>query len=404
MTYSAWISKTASEKGQRQTVDPTPTKKPGWMNRAARKQVSLKEVDDALWSYEEAPSRENLNALKGALEAWGESDAFKQMQNNQGRWTAIEGAIQEMYDWTQRVDRVWTRVEYSPVLTDFSLAAQTLINRFPMMPYVYKSALHETFIDSSLSSKEIYCLKWYRDDAEWTKRLNELGDNSEIAQQSTALTVAWERNHLCRTEHQFLHAPYNRGIEFHQADKGSFTHELLHWCTNEDFKNYIETRYELRSREYNFLKEGLTEWLKRFATGDRSTGGYQNAYEDTVEVAQLTGINELELARTYLAGYGIEEMCDELVKTYNRLLLERAVGKARPSESTYNKDQYDELLNSITRGIGSMRSPKNYDTDARTKTLYNGFLAERLTRENIKDIANAAWANGFTKWKAERGL
>ena len=97
-------------------------------------------------------------------------------------------------------------------------------------------------------------------------------------------------------------------------------------------------------------------------------------------------------------------MCDELVKTYNRLLLERAVGKARPSESTYNKDQYDELLNSITRGIGSMRSPKNYDTDARTKTLYNGFLAERLTRENIKDIANAAWANGFTKWKAERGL
>ena len=81
MTYSAWISKTASEKGQRQTVDPTPTKKPGWMNRAARKQVSLKEVDDALWSYEEAPSRENLNALKGALEAWGESDACNGPQN-----------------------------------------------------------------------------------------------------------------------------------------------------------------------------------------------------------------------------------------------------------------------------------------------------------------------------------
>lgn len=67
-------------------------------------------------------------------------------------------------------------------------------------------------------------------------------------------------------------------------------------------KEYIETNYEKRGRGYTFLKEGLTEWLKRYATGDHATGNYPADYDSAVEVSKGLGITELEMADMYLGG------------------------------------------------------------------------------------------------------
>ena len=398
MTYSEWISATACESREAKRLEqPTDRRRFPWAKN------HLKAFDKALLAYEQLPSRATFEAALEAFNAWLQSPEYAEIDQNAERRTLMESPVKQMSKWfkieARRLTRLETRLEHRGVLSAFSLAAQTLIDRFPTIPDVYKNALQETFLQSADSSEELYCIKWYPGLEEWRARVTELGDDSSAAQTADAFTVSWAVTdaHLCKTEHKYQHAPFNRGIEFHTPSKDSFIHELLHWCTHEYFKNHIETTHKPRTPEYNFLKEGLTEWLKRYATGDPSKGGYPEQYKDAVNVAKRVGITELELAKAYLEGHEVEAMIGKLVQGYKSVLGDRMAAKLGPS-LTYDKAMYDNVLDKFRQkqAKGKLARP---DVDKKfTEAMYAAFRAQNLDHKAITENTNEAWADGYDKW------
>jgi hypothetical protein len=289
------------------------------------------------------------------------------------------------------------RFEYreGQVFATFSLAATCLIDRFPMMDSLYKNALQQTFITDEFGGEKLYCIKWYQEQDEFSRRITRLGDNTVKAQEAKAFTVTWSSTDefLCVTEHEQRNAPFNRGIEFHEVDKGSFTHELLHWCTHEDFKNHIEARFARPGPHYDFFKEALTEWLKRYATNDPNTGGYQELYENAVAIAKIAEISELQLAETYLAGRRIEQTADKLYNAYNTFELEKLM--LRQSAGRWDETEYKRLLGVIKgRGFSRLKNPLTADPSA-AKTLFEGFRKNNLDKDQVRRLANQAWADAY---------
>jgi hypothetical protein len=416
MTYIQWVSITECEsRYQRRAPMPWESnhkpaespRKPAWMtNRTPQLKTegegTLKAVDEALLGYERGRKQETFEAVLDAFGNWRDSAAYREMDRDSVRKAAVKPAISEMKDWLKAEYLWWMRYAQRDVLADFSLAAQTLIKAFPTMPELYKNALQETFVNSGITSEKIYCLKWYPDLDSWKKRLAELGANSTLAEGANAFTASWgDTVPRCRTEHKHWVAPFNRAVEFHTHSRDSFTHELLHWCTHESVKLYIEDNYKKRGRDYTFLKEGLTEWLKRFATGDRAKGNYPADHDSAVEVGKRLGITELEVAEMYLGGRNFATMCTELAKTNDSMWSEKLTAGMSTSTSTYEVSTYNQVLSLFSQGRPSikMKGPNMEKERNLTETMYKGFLANNLTPEQVQEKTNQRWADGYRIWK-----
>lgn len=214
MTYIHWMSTTECE-SRYQRRDPHPwesnyskpgpkPQNPGWMKKSSANEGTLKGVDEALLGYERGRTRETFTVVQEACRDWGSSTAYRAMERDPTRQAAVGPALQEMARWLKAQDRWWARFEQRDVLAEFSLAAQTLIKAFPMMPELYKNALQETFVSSGITSEKIYCIKWYPDLDNWTRRLSELGANSTLAEGANAFTVGWSgTNPGCKTKHKY---------------------------------------------------------------------------------------------------------------------------------------------------------------------------------------------------------
>jgi hypothetical protein len=360
---------------------------PAWL-KSKKATATLLEVDAALLDYQRERQKEKLETVKQTLTNWGNSDAFAQMAASSARKQVIEPVLQEFAYWLKTEFRRLERFEYRDVLSTFSLAAQCLLNKFPMMPGLYRGALQETFLAPGSGSEPLYCIKWYQNQGEWEARVKQMGDTSNAASSSNAFTITWpEGNHLRATKHKQWSEPFNRAVEFVKVDQGTFTHELLHWCTHESFKNYIEDNYARRSDDYNFLKEALTEWLKRYATGDPGSGGYPWEYREAVQVAEHANISELELAEAYLGGIDVAE-------TIGRLLKAKKENAEGPSKKC-DRGSYNVVLNFFAekRPTIKMRTPHN--DEVLTKNMFMGFREDGLTAEEIQRITSKRWAEAY---------
>jgi hypothetical protein len=393
MTYIQWVSITENEsKYQRRQAQPwerlekPPIQNPGraqrqplWMQKAVR---TLPEVDEALRKYEESRQKENLKNVETTYTGWKKSPAFAEMMAVESRKLQVKPALDEMEHWFAIELRWLENCENWEVLASISQAAQSIIRFFPMIPELYRKALQETFVRSAPTSDPLYCMKWYKDSTAWTARVQQLGDNSNAAKSANALTVTWPGpGHLCVTEHKQWSEPFNRGIEFFKVDRDVFTHELLHWCTHENFKKYIEDNYEHRSDDYNFLKEGVTEWLKRHVTGDMANGGYPAEYEEAVYVTRAGKISAAQLAHAYLGGKDVETMIKRLLKAKT----ERC-----------DRGIYNQLLLLFADKTPRLQNPaKNEDRKA---NLFKGFIEDGLTSQQVKAKTNQAWADAYQKY------
>jgi hypothetical protein len=410
MTYIQWMSWTENEsKYQRRRPQPweekdmpkppssNPTtlpqrRVPTWLQKPVRKQTTLLEVDEALLNYERDRQKQNLEKLRDTLDNWGASDAFVQMTADGSRKQAVKPALDEMADWLKGEFRRLERFEYRDILVTFSQAAQCILHKFPMIPELYRNALQDTFIKSGSDSEPLYCIKWYKSESDWDIRVKEMGDTSNAALSSNAFTVTWPKGqHLRVTKHKQWSEPFNRAIEFVRFDQGIFTHELLHWCTHEDFKNYIETKFTRRSDEYNFLKEALTEWLKRYATGDPNTGGYPWEFREAVQVTEYAKISEPDVADAYLAGNHIPQTIDRLLKAKSDY--------AQAQTAKCERFGYDRVLKSFAEKKPTVWMKTPHKDTALTDNMFRGFREDGLTSEQVKAKTSQAWADAYLEFQ-----
>jgi hypothetical protein len=384
MTYIQWMSLTENEyKFQRKRPQPD---SPG---------ERLVDVDEALLAYQSHRSKANLKKLRDVIQEWTNSAAYEQMVDDKARKTIVKPALKEMGEWLEAEHAKLKRQEYQDVLVEFSMAAQSLLTKFPMMPDLYKKALQDTFVCPSSGPGPLYCMKYYKDQSKWDARLKDLGDKSPAAfSTSVALTATWEMgNPKCVTEHAQWSEPYNRGIEFVKVSRDSFTHELLHWSTNEAYKRYVESTFTHRSPEYNFFKEAVTEFLKRQATGNLGAGGYPDEYKEAVEVTKIAGLNEYGVAEAYLLGNNIPKTVDLLLQARKQHEAAQAMFMS-PGE----RETFQRILTFFAEKttFPSQRDPKKMNPETRA-VMFKGFREDRLTADQVKAKMNLAWSAAWAE-------
>jgi hypothetical protein len=213
-------------------------------------------------------------------------------------------------------------------------AAIIILAKFPMIPENMEIALVDTFMNP-FPDQQGNCFACYLDEHKWQRRVNSLQQrvNGQVVD---GFTVEWDQaNPNCETEHTNWTAPYNRSIEVPARifvnttgippSKGTLLHEMLHWMTHPNYKRLVEGNYGNSPWRdpYTFLKEGITEWLKRYAGDDWNTGGYTDVFPiaNQILTSEKPPVSIEAVMNAYFGGIDVRNVTEALVKAANPYML-----------------------------------------------------------------------------------
>jgi hypothetical protein len=284
----------------------------------------LVQVDEAIKECEQNPTLKTVGRVRKRVDAWVDSQdmvLIKRMTD----WERIQEAISAVVKWYQSKVQDQEALAYSKAVVGLESAARIILNKFPMIPDWLQSALTRTFIKPG-SNAPAHCFKCYGDKFEWKERLQTLGQpDADFKNLADGLCVEWTSdNTACSTKHEIWIAPYSRAIEIPASvilttsgidpSKGTLLHEMLHWITHPDYKDHVEREYGNNDWQgpYKFLKEGITEWLKRYAVDDWETGGYQDIFPFAESILKDDVHLVKRMMNAYFAGQDVDQVTRKL--------------------------------------------------------------------------------------------
>jgi hypothetical protein len=299
----------------------------------------LKAIGTALNAYNHAPTLDNLETLREALERWKaghgnwRQDRRNTVKPNDRPIEELDNAIKTQFQEEAR--------------QALASAAKSLDHAYgPSMHAAYSRSMADTFINPKCSAltnppPPLKCFIWYRENNQKAKTMFDrvlqsagydaarqgatdgltLSYSAEMVNQQNAwldqsLSTETRITVIGRTVTAGGGPPEDRIIQTNTLDHHTLSHEMLHWVTHADFADYAHTKITDQNMG-KVIREGITEWLTRRALNAWNNGGYRDLVPVVVEVMNSGPITLDKLAEAYFRGKTVAEFCTAFAKAVN---------------------------------------------------------------------------------------
>jgi hypothetical protein len=294
----------------------------------------LKAIAQKLQAYNQASTIDNLDELRQALNRWktahnptGTADGWKQDRRN---------TVKDQKSPIEELDAAVTRQYREEARLALAAAVRTLDSAYATdMKPEYREALIDTFHNTFPSNTlPLTCYVWYRPNLQngqrmWSAYLKEAGA-TDVQGKTDGLTVPLDGSDLA-TANAWLdtnrkpadlavvgryvtagnQAPRNRVISTSDLEAHTLVHEMLHWVTHHDFREYTYTAIK-DAQLAKFIREGLTEWLTRKGMNEWNKGGYGDLVPHWQNIMSSNALSFADVKVAFFQGRDVSGFCKEV--------------------------------------------------------------------------------------------
>ena len=341
---------------------------------------ALERVDRALLAFNKSGLKSDLIALEQSLNAWKQTkDDWTESVRNESQSSARKDAyvkpVNALTDWIAKRRRMFES-DKSEAIPALQRAARVVMEKYgPLLEEAYRGALNENFV---AQAEHVYCFKRYESDGDWTRHVQETRAGQDHDLQEGDIVNGVTPTIFPRVERvggQYVWAaenlkgaappaPYNRRIEFREIRHHTLVHEMLHWCCHEQFR--LGSSRSALGEHFEYVLEGLTEWLTRNALDEWESGGYERIMGAVRAAVEAGHPHPATMIAAYFRGEQVTSMARDMIEYITVTLpgLQSAEGKARVRR---------DLLANMAKAA-RLRDPANVGDDykERMKAAFSG--------------------------------